>query len=201
VGDGAMSVKRERGFTFALFVEAFYIGGPHGSCAPGRIDILFSRRVRLHDVCLGARAYRRSRFNFFAIFTGFALQTAFLYQRGQALGRCPLTNLFEVFIFLSWSVVLLYLVVGPAYRLSLLGAFTSPLVFVFQVFALLAPIDAPAKTKIAPNPWLELHAVAFSLTIDSVAGSRPAVDIKATIRSSTGRILGRACSKNHAYFS
>lgn len=107
---------------------------------------------------LGAGSYRPSRFNFTAIFAGFVLQTAFLYQRGQALGRCPLTNLFEVFVFLSWSMVLLYLAIGTAYRLSLLGAFTSPLVFIFQILALLTPIDTPAKVKVEPNSWLELHA-------------------------------------------
>jgi HemX protein len=108
---------------------------------------------------LGARHYRKSRFNFGAIFCGCLFQTAFLFQRGHALGRCPLTNLFEVFIFLSWSIVLLYLVVGTAYRLSLLGFFTSPLVFILQTVALLLPIDTPAVLKSAhPNPWLELHA-------------------------------------------
>ncbi len=108
---------------------------------------------------LGARTYRPSRLNFFAILSGFLLQTAFLEVRGQQIGRCPLTNLFEVLIFLSWSMVLFYLLIGPAYRLSLLGLFTSPLVFLFQVGALLAPgIDIPAKARLAPNAWLELHA-------------------------------------------
>src|SRR5438067_4469372 len=80
-------------------------------------------------IALGAGRYRPSRFNFSAISLGFVFQTAFLFSRGHALGRCPLTNLFEVFIFLSWSMVLLYLLIGTGYRLSLLGAFTSPLVF------------------------------------------------------------------------
>jgi len=107
---------------------------------------------------LRAGSYRASTFNFSAIACGFFLQSAFLFQRGHALGRCPLTNLFEVFIFLSWSVVLLYLVIGPAYRLSLLGAFTSPLVFLLQAFALLAPLDSAPFRRVAPNPWIELHA-------------------------------------------
>ncbi len=107
---------------------------------------------------LGAGHYRPSRFNFSAISLGFALQTGFLFSRGHAIGRCPLTNLFEVFIFLSWSMVLLYLLVGPVYRLSLLGAFTSPLVFLFQIFALLALPDLPAIITARPSPWLELHA-------------------------------------------
>ncbi len=102
--------------------------------------------------------YRPAGFNFFAIALGFLFQTAFLSVRGHALGRCPITNLFEVFIFLAWSVSLIYLLIGPTYRLSLMGAFTAPLVFVLQTFALLAPIDTPHGLTHRPTPWLEFHA-------------------------------------------
>jgi HemX protein len=64
-----------------------------------------------------------------------------------------------VLIFLSWSMVLFYLLIGPTYRLSLLGFFTAPAVFVFQLIALLAPASTPHNVaKIAPNPYMELHA-------------------------------------------
>lgn len=109
-------------------------------------------------VAIKTRSYRAAGFNFYAIALGFVFQTAFLTIRGHALGRCPLTNLFEVFIFLAWSVSLIYLLIGPAYRLSLMGAFTAPLVFGLQTFALLAPVDRPQATRIAPSPWLEMHA-------------------------------------------
>jgi HemX protein len=107
---------------------------------------------------LRARTFQPSRFSFLAIGLGFIFQTAFLSVRGHALGRCPLTNLFEVFIFLAWSVALIYMLVGPAYRLSLMGAFTAPLVFLLQAFALLAPIDIRHPVKLPANPWLEFHA-------------------------------------------
>src|SRR3954469_15214231 len=102
--------------------------------------------------------FRPRRFNFIAIVLGFAFQSAFLYVRGHALGRCPITNLFEVFIFLAWSIALIYLAVGPAYRLSLMGAFTAPLVLLIQAFALLAPVDIPSRARLGVNPWLEFHA-------------------------------------------
>jgi len=105
-----------------------------------------------------AGVFRPGRSRFLAIASGFVLQTAFLFVRGKALGRCPLTNLFEVFIFMAWSVALIYMLVGPAYRLSLMGAFTAPLVLLIQAFALLAPIDGPRTPKMEVNPWLEFHA-------------------------------------------
>jgi ABC-type uncharacterized transport system permease subunit len=105
-----------------------------------------------------AGVFRPGRSSFFAIAAGFLLQTAFLWIRGNALGRCPLTNLFEVFIFMAWSVALIYMVVGPTYRLSLMGAFTAPLVLIIQTCALLSPIDTPHAPKMAVNSWLEFHA-------------------------------------------
>ena len=105
-----------------------------------------------------AGIYQPTRFNFFAVALGFVFQTAFLSIRGHALGRCPLTNLFEVFIFLAWSVALIYMLIGPAYRLSLMGAFTAPLVASLQSFALIAPIDVRHPVKLPANPWLEFHA-------------------------------------------
>ena len=109
-------------------------------------------------VALRAGVFRLGRFNFLTVGLGFIFQTAFLSIRGHALGRCPMTNLFEVFVFLAWSIALIYMLIGPAYRLSLMGAFTAPIVFVIQIFALLWPIDVPQQTRPAVNPWLEFHA-------------------------------------------
>jgi HemX protein len=109
-------------------------------------------------VSLRVGTFRPGGFNFLAIGLGFILQTAFLSIRGHELGRCPLTNLFEVFIFLAWSIALIYMLVGPAYRLSLMGAFTAPLVVLLQGFALLAPIDIRHPVKLPANSWLEFHA-------------------------------------------
>ena len=104
------------------------------------------------------RVFQPMRFTFLAVGLGFIFQTAFLSLRGHALGRCPITNLFEVIIFVAWSVALFYIVVGPAYRLSLMGAFTAPLVVLLQLVALIAPIDQRHAVKLPANSWLEFHA-------------------------------------------
>ena len=64
------------------------------------------------------------------------LETLYLHYQGGMRGRCPITTLPEILIFLSWSTVLLYFMVGPAYRLSLLGVFTAPLVAIFTATGL-----------------------------------------------------------------
>ena len=116
--------------------------------------LVFARTM----IAFGAGKYRRSLFNLAVVVTGFVFQTVFLYLRGEMIRRCPLTNPFEVVMFLNWSMLLLYLLVGPAYRLSLMGAFTTPLVFVLQVTAFLMPVDRVVITTLPPSPWLELHA-------------------------------------------
>jgi HemX protein len=120
--------------------------------------ICFLAAVVRTGIALRAGLFRPGKFNFLAIGLGFVFQTAFLSIRGHALGRCPLTNLFEVFIFLAWSVALIYMLVGPAYRLSLMGAFTAPLVVLLQGFALIAPIDVRHPVKVPANSSLEFHA-------------------------------------------
>lgn len=114
----------------------------------------FVSRVVTHRRGGGSPWWRRS-----VIGAGFLCQTVFLHWRGQAIGGCPMTNSFELLTFVSWAVVLFYFVVGPAYRLSLLGFFTSPLAFLIQAAALLTP-----SARMAPVPrvshgfWTELHA-------------------------------------------
>src|SRR5438105_11917779 len=117
--------------------------------------ICFLAAVVRTIAALRAGVFRPGRFNFLAVGLGFIFQSAFLSIRGHALGRCPITNLFEVFIFLAWSLALIYLLIGPAYRLSLMGAFTAPLVLLIQSFALLAPIDVAQPVRVAVNPWIE----------------------------------------------
>ena len=106
---------------------------------------------------LGSQRPLANRWTFLLIAAAFVLHTLFLHQRGEAIGHCPITNLFETLAFFSWSLVLTYLVVGPAYRMSILGAFTGPIVFLINFFALAAPIDLPGAM---PHlGWqLELHA-------------------------------------------
>lgn len=88
---------------------------------------------------------------------GFVLQSGFLYIRGEAHGRCPLTSGFEILVFVSWSMALIYFVVGPGFRLSLLGFFTAPLIVIFQGIGL-AMFHPVVPSPRAADYWLELHA-------------------------------------------
>src|SRR5271156_1730592 len=119
---------------------------------------------------LGAQRPVANRWTFLLIAAAFALHTVFLHQRGEAIQHCPITNLFETLAFFSWSLVLTYLVIGPAYRMSILGAFTAPVVFLINFFALAAPIDLPST--LPHLGWqLELHATLALLGLGVLGGA------------------------------
>ncbi len=105
----------------------------------------------------GAWKERRARVVLMGL--GFALQTSFIYLRGQEVGQCPMKSLPDILVFIAWSIVLLYFLVGRAFRLSLLGLFTAPLVGILQVMALAGGF-APYPPKGKINALVELHAAA-----------------------------------------
>jgi ABC-type uncharacterized transport system permease subunit len=91
---------------------------------------------------------------------GLVFQTLGLYWRGAAVGGCPLGNTFEVVQFVAWSAMVLYFLVGPAYRVSLLGLFTAGYASCLAFLSLVLPSwDAARGGRVfGNNPWIELHA-------------------------------------------
>lgn len=86
-------------------------------------------------------------------------QLAFLSIRGEARGACPLGDWGERLAFLAWSLTLFYILVGPAYRISLLGVFTAPVVVLFQIVALIPGMLNPNPTRVLnTNAWGETHS-------------------------------------------
>lgn len=113
---------------------------------------------------------RRSRWTVLWLAGAFVCQLAFLWLRGQQRQACPLLDLGEILAFLSWSLTLFYLLVGPAYRISLLGVFTAPVVVVFQSIALVPGfLDAHAQASKTANPWHEVHSATSVLAYGALA--------------------------------
>jgi len=102
-----------------------------------------------------------SRAAMFALLSGgFLIQTLGLNLRGAEIKACPLGNTFEIAQFISWSLVMLFFIIGPAFRLRLLGFFTAGLATILAGGSLLVPSwDQPYPAGIfGGNPWIELHA-------------------------------------------
>lgn len=102
------------------------------------------------------------------LLSGFIFQSLCLNLRGIQVKGCPLGNLFEISQFISWSLVLLYFIVGTAFRLRSLGLFTAGLASCLSIASLLIPgWDEPyTRETTKGDPWIELHA---SLAVFSYA--------------------------------
>lgn len=102
---------------------------------------------------------RKSRWTVAWMVAVLVCQVAFLSLRGQQREACPLGDRGEILTFLAWSLTLFYLLIGPAYRISLLGVFTAPLVALFQSVALIPGVLSTEPDKIpGGNPWHEVHS-------------------------------------------
>lgn len=113
---------------------------------------------------------RRNAWTVFWMLGALLCQMGFLALRGDLRGVCPLADRGEILAFLAWSLTLFYLIVGPAYRISLLGVFTAPVVVVFQVIALLPGVLSVEPQRIAGgNPWHETHSATSVLAYGALA--------------------------------
>jgi ABC-type uncharacterized transport system permease subunit len=108
---------------------------------------------------ISVRHGERHRRTLLWMVAAFICQLAFLSIRGEVRGACPLGDWGERLAFLSWSLTLFYILVGPAYRISLLGVFTAPVVVIFQAIALIPGIltQNPARAQ-NTSAWGETHA-------------------------------------------
>ena len=97
-------------------------------------------------------------------------QIGYLILRGEMRGACPLRSIGEISVYLAWSLTLFYLLIGPAYRISLLGVFTAPVVALFQGFALLPGklVENPERV-LNTNPWGETHSAMSVLAYGALA--------------------------------
>jgi ABC-type uncharacterized transport system permease subunit len=112
----------------------------------------------------------RSRWTVVWMVAAFVCQIGFLSLRGGVRGACPLHDFGEKLAFLSWSLTLFYLVVGPPYRLSLLGVFTAPLVLVLQAIALFPGVLEALPMRVGgTDSWQETHAAMSVLSYGALA--------------------------------
>lgn len=112
----------------------------------------------------------RSKWTIVWMAGAFLCQLGFLALRGEARAACPLRDLGEILAFLAWSLTLFYLATGPAYRVSLLGVFTAPVVVVFQAVALLPGVLHAFPEKVSgTNPWFETHSALSVLAYGALA--------------------------------
>jgi ABC-type transport system involved in cytochrome c biogenesis permease subunit len=117
----------------------------------------------IYSVFLWRKGFRQdNRINYFLLFGAFIFHTAAMFKRGFSLERCPVNNLYEATLFIAWTIVAAYLVLGSWSRLRFLGAFASPLLLIMGVFALMPDLDKTPHGFV--NGWSSLHAALIFLS-------------------------------------
>jgi len=112
----------------------------------------------LYAVFLMRTGFRKDTWiNYGLLLAGALVHTLSMFQRGFLQQRCPITNLYEATIFIAWTIVATYLLIGAWGRLRFLGAFVSPLLLGLGVFALMPALDVHAAQPTFVGGWTSLH--------------------------------------------
>lgn len=120
----------------------------------------------VYSIFLWRKGFRQdNRINFFLLLAAFLLHTTAMWKRGLSFQRCPVNNLYEATLFIAWTIVATYLVLGCLPRLRFLGAFASPVLLVMGVFALMPALDKDrGPTPHFAPAWTSLHAALILLS-------------------------------------
>ena len=119
----------------------------------------------IYSIFLFRRGFRQdSLVTYLIILVAFLFHVAAMALRGFSLKHCPVNNLFEATIFISWAIVITYLVFGARAKWRFLGAFASPVLFMMGVFALMPALDPPhGSTTPLSNSLGSIHAALILL--------------------------------------
>lgn len=114
---------------------------------------------------LWRRGFQRdNRINYGLLAGAWVMHTMAMVERGFSLSRCPVNNLYEATLFVGWTIVTAYLIIGLWPRMRFLGAFAAPLLLVMGIFALMPALDAPYEDEPRfVGGWPSLHATLILL--------------------------------------
>ncbi|MFQ5450464.1 MAG: inner membrane protein YpjD [Nitrospinaceae bacterium] len=88
---------------------------------------------------------------------GLVAHTAWLGIRSVQTGHGPYTTSFEIAMFFSWVIVLVFFLTEWKYKIKDLGAFVIPLVFLITLFSGFLSSDVALVENSQNHLWLTLH--------------------------------------------
>lgn len=113
---------------------------------------------------------KRSRLTVVFMILSFLVQLYWLGIRGEQRASCPLLDDGEILVFLGWSLTLFYLIVGSAYRITLLGMFTAPVVSAMLLASLIpGMLDSSPAKQMNVDYWGEMHSAVSVLSYGALA--------------------------------
>jgi cytochrome c-type biogenesis protein CcsB len=104
-----------------------------------------------------SRRVRTEKFARWALWGGFTLHCFTLALRYLEIGHTPVSNLHESLSFFAWSIVGIYILFDLRYRLTVLGAFASPLALALMLLSGAAPKAATTIDPALQSWWFPVH--------------------------------------------
>lgn len=109
---------------------------------------VFSLALRQPGLVVGAGAITRG---------GFFLHTSAIVVRWATAGHAPLSNIYEMVLMFSWTVVALQLVAEWKFELKFLGAVTVPITVLALILMQVLPGEIRPLVPALQSTWLQIH--------------------------------------------
>lgn len=90
---------------------------------------------------------------------GAAVHTVAIVLRGFNSGHAPFSNMFESLSFFAWGIIIIFLVAERKYKLTALGAFTTPVAVLIMGYASLLSKEAAPLVPALQSYWLWIHVI------------------------------------------
>ncbi|MDO4345370.1 MAG: c-type cytochrome biogenesis protein CcsB [Eubacteriales bacterium] len=105
------------------------------------------------------------------ITVGFCLHTLSIIVRGIGAGRVPLSNQFEFATAFAWGIALCYLLAYRKYKVSAMGTFIAPILFLVIGYAAMQSKEVRELMPALQSNWLVLHVSTAIISYGSFAVS------------------------------
>ena len=111
----------------------------------------------LYFIFIAAKKEKFARIAFFVQAGGFAVHTVALVVRGIGAGRLPMTNQYEFATSFAWGLCLVSLIFVWKYKFQVLGAFSTPVIFLIIGYAAMQSRDVLELMPALRSSWLGFH--------------------------------------------
>lgn len=118
-----------------------------------------------------ARQNKAAKMATYIMAAGFAIHTTSIIVRGIGAGRVPLSNQYEFATTFAWGITLCYLLAYRKFRVSVIGTFIAPIVFLIIGYAAMQSREVRELMPALQSNWLVIHVSTAIISYGSFAVS------------------------------
>ena len=112
---------------------------------------------------------KEERTSYWMLVVAGVFHTAAMVQRGISFARCPVNNLYEATVFMTWAIMAVCVGIGMFRKLRFLVALASPILFGLGVFAMFPNLDSFHERPEFSHGALSMHVALILLAYGAFA--------------------------------